>query len=282
MRASLTFALLACTAPFVAHAASVETGGPLTDAQAIASAESAAPAAVAKDAEIVTFDAQGNMRTIRKGTNGYICMPDTPESPGPDPECVDKGGMAWTMAWVNHKDPPKGVIGFGYMLAGGSDPDNMDPFATKPPPGQAMGDDRTTCDAVQRWGLGERLSDRQTTGYVKAVCDVPQYSIRAHHGSSETIRLLGWPAVSLRGRRFEAAKRTATFASSLRVATLLSSAQYSLCNSSRLRRASEWGHEDVKSRMLPRAPTATALAKNACERSCGSPLDLGALSSARP
>jgi hypothetical protein len=96
MRASLTFALLACTAPFVANAASVETGGPLTDAQAIASAESAAPAAVAKDAEIVTFDAQGNMRTIRKGTNGYI--------------------------------------------------------------------------------------------YVKAVCDVPQYSICSHHGSGETVR----------------------------------------------------------------------------------------------
>ena len=58
MRASLTFALLACTAPFVAYAASVDTTAP-SDAAAIASAESAAPAAVAKDAEIVTFDAQG-------------------------------------------------------------------------------------------------------------------------------------------------------------------------------------------------------------------------------
>ena len=67
------------------------------------------------------------MRTIRKGTNGYTCMPDNPDSPGPDPMCADKGGMAWTMAWVSHKDPPKGVIGFGYMLAGGSDPDNIDP-----------------------------------------------------------------------------------------------------------------------------------------------------------
>src|ERR1700722_7480209 len=106
MRASLTFALLACAAPFAAYAASVDTTA-RSDAEAVASAESAAPAAVAKDAEIVTFDAQGNMRTIRKGTNGYTCIPDTPE---PDPECLDKGGMAWTMAWLNHKDPPKGVI----------------------------------------------------------------------------------------------------------------------------------------------------------------------------
>lgn len=135
MRASLTFALLACTAPFVAYAASVDTTAP-SDAAAIASAESAAPAAVAKDAEIVTFDAQGNMRTIRKGANGYTCMPDSPDSPGPDPMCVDKGGMAWTMAFVSHKDPPKGVLGFGYMLVTGSDPDNMDPFATKPPSGR--------------------------------------------------------------------------------------------------------------------------------------------------
>jgi hypothetical protein len=97
MRASLMFALLACNAPFGAFAASVDNG-PLTDAQVIASAESAAPAAVAKDAEIVAFDAQGNMRTVRKGANGYTCMPDVPESPGPDPMCVDKGGMAWTMA----------------------------------------------------------------------------------------------------------------------------------------------------------------------------------------
>jgi hypothetical protein len=159
MRALLTFAFLACTAPFVAHAASVEAGGPLTDAQAIASAESAAPAAVAKDAEIVTFDAQGNMRTIRKGTNGYICMPDTPESPGPDPECVDKGGMAWTMAWVNHKDPPKGVIGFGYMLAGGSDPDNMDPFATKPAPGMQW---VTTGPHVMLFNVGDLVKDYPT------------------------------------------------------------------------------------------------------------------------
>ena len=158
MRASLTFALLACTAPFVAYAASVDTTAP-SDAEAIASAESAAPAAVAKDAEIVTFDAQGNMRTVRKGTNGYTCMPDNPDSPGPDPMCVDKGGMAWTMAFVSHKDPPKGVIGFAYMLAGGSDPNNMDPFATKPPPGRQW---VTTGPHVMLINVGDLVKDYPT------------------------------------------------------------------------------------------------------------------------
>jgi hypothetical protein len=158
MRASLTFALLTCAAPFTVYAASVDNG-PATDDQVIASAESAAPAAVAKNAEIVAFDAQGNMRTVRKGSNGYTCMPDVPESPGPDPMCVDKGGMAWTMAWTSHKDPPKGVIGFGYMLAGGSDPDNMDPFATKPPAGLQW---VTTGPHVMLLNVGDLVKDYPT------------------------------------------------------------------------------------------------------------------------
>ena len=73
--------------------------------------------------------------TLRAGTNGWTCLPDMPTTPGADPMCVDKGGMAWTEAWATHKDPPKGVVGFGYMLMGGSDPDNSDPFAMKPPAG---------------------------------------------------------------------------------------------------------------------------------------------------
>ena len=117
-----------------AHAATM-TSGSMTDEEALASAESAAPAAVAKAATIVSFDAQMNMKTLREGTNGFTCMPDVPETPGPDPMCVDKGGWAWVDAWSTHKDPPKGMVGFGYMLAGGSDPDNMDPFATQPPAG---------------------------------------------------------------------------------------------------------------------------------------------------
>ena len=117
-----------------AYGASV-VNGPMTDEQIVASAESAAPALVAKAASIIAFDAKMNMRTLREGTNGFTCMPDVPESPGPDPMCVDMGGMTWTEAWLAHQAPPRGVIGFGYMLAGGSDPDNMDAFATQPPTG---------------------------------------------------------------------------------------------------------------------------------------------------
>ena len=36
---------------------------------------------------------------------------------------------------VSKTEPPKGKIGFGYMLQGGTTPSNVDPFATKPPDG---------------------------------------------------------------------------------------------------------------------------------------------------
>jgi hypothetical protein len=101
----------------------------------VASAMSAAPKSVSKDATIQTMDSKGGMKTLRKGTNGWMCMPDTPSTPGPDPMCVDKNGAAFVMALASHTDPPKGQVGFGYMLAGGSDPDNNDPYATKPPKG---------------------------------------------------------------------------------------------------------------------------------------------------
>lgn len=100
----------------------------------IASAMTAAPGAVAQHATIVTMEADGTMRTLRKGTNGFTCMPDNPETPGPDPMCMDQNAMEWVHAWVEHKVPPAGKVGFMYMLAGGTDASNIDPYAQKPDP----------------------------------------------------------------------------------------------------------------------------------------------------
>jgi hypothetical protein len=102
-----------------------------TDAELIKSAMSAAPRSVGKNATIVAMDANG-MRTIRKGTNGWTCMPDNPATPGPDPMCLDKNAMDWANAWMSHKTPPSGKVGFMYMLAGGTDASNTDPYAEKP------------------------------------------------------------------------------------------------------------------------------------------------------
>lgn len=103
-----------------------------SDADLIASAMQAAPAAVAAGATIVTMEASGAMHTLRKGTNGFTCMPDNPETPGPDSMCMDGPAMEWINAYIGHKPPPTGKIGFMYMLAGGTDASNTDPYAKEP------------------------------------------------------------------------------------------------------------------------------------------------------
>jgi hypothetical protein len=103
-----------------------------SDAQLIASAQKAAPLSVSKGATIVNMEADGSMRTLRKGTNSFTCMPDNLTTPGPDPMCMDANAMEWAKAWMGHQTPPAGKVGFMYMLAGGTDASNVDPYATKP------------------------------------------------------------------------------------------------------------------------------------------------------
>jgi hypothetical protein len=103
-----------------------------SDQQLIASAMAAAPLAVSKAATIVAMTADGKMRTLRKGTNAFTCMPDTPETPGPDPMCWDKSSDGWMQAYLHHGTPPAGKVGLMYMLAGGTDSSNTDPYAAAP------------------------------------------------------------------------------------------------------------------------------------------------------
>jgi hypothetical protein len=109
---------------------------PASDAALIKSAMSAAPLAIAKDATIVAMNDKMEMRTLRKGTNAWTCMADVPNTPGPDPMCGDQSVMEWAAALMGHKDPPKDKMGIAYMLAGGSDASNTDPWAEKPAAGQ--------------------------------------------------------------------------------------------------------------------------------------------------
>ncbi|AYH43912.1 hypothetical protein CDA09_11015 [Azoarcus sp. DN11] len=105
------------------------------DRKMIKSAMSAAPRKVAAGATIVAMGADGKMRTLREGKNGFTCMPDNPVTPGPDPMCMDRAGVEWAMAWIEHKTPAAGSVGFMYMLAGGTDASNTDPYAAKPDAG---------------------------------------------------------------------------------------------------------------------------------------------------
>jgi hypothetical protein len=123
------------------HAAATPPAAPMAakpakpsvaDAKMIKSAMTAAPAAIAKGAMIVAMEAGGKIRTLREGANDFTCMPDNPATPGPDPMCMDKNAMEWVGAWVAHKNPTMGKVGLMYMLAGGTDASNTDPYAQKP------------------------------------------------------------------------------------------------------------------------------------------------------
>jgi hypothetical protein len=120
MRAFLIIGLAA--AGVAAHAAGKDP---------IASAASAAPPAIGAAATVMTMDG----KVLRKGTNGWTCFPDDPGTPGDDPMCVDRNGMAWMNALMAKKPPPK-AVGLSYMLQGGSDASNLDPFVSKPAAGQ--------------------------------------------------------------------------------------------------------------------------------------------------
>ncbi len=130
---SMAFSFAA--AALVAAAVPLQTNAATSDAAMIASAVSAAPHELAKDATVVAMTPGGKMRVVRKGTNGITCMPDNPSSPGADPMCLDKNAMEWAGAWMTHKTPPN-KVGFMYMLAGGSDASNTNPYATKPSGGK--------------------------------------------------------------------------------------------------------------------------------------------------
>ena len=46
--------------------------------------------------------------------------------------CLDANAMAWVEALIAHQPPPEGKPGMMYMLAGGSDASNTDPYASGP------------------------------------------------------------------------------------------------------------------------------------------------------
>jgi hypothetical protein len=116
----------------VVIAASTACAFAASDQEVIENALSAAPAAVAKDAAVVNWD----MKSLKEGTNGFTCMPDDTSTPNSnDPMCMDKNAMAFLHAVMEKKEPPPGV-GFGYMLKGGGNANNSDPFATAPPDGK--------------------------------------------------------------------------------------------------------------------------------------------------
>jgi len=101
-----------------------------TTADIIARAESAAPSHLSKNATIYGMDGH---TVLRKGTNGWHCMPGLHVIPGDKhPMCNDDVWQRWMHAIANGEDFSTDRIGLSYMLKGDAHVSNTDPTATDP------------------------------------------------------------------------------------------------------------------------------------------------------
>ena len=98
-----------------------------SNADKIARAQSAAPAAVSKNATVVDLDGT----VLKEGSNGWVCMPGV--RPGDDhPMCNDAVWSKLMQAPGAGKDFSTDRIGISYMLQGDMNVSNSNPAATDP------------------------------------------------------------------------------------------------------------------------------------------------------
>ena len=110
------------------HEGMAKAGGAKSDAAVIKKATSAAPADIGRNAAVMGMGADGKMKELRAGTNGWMCMLDLVG----DSMCLDKEWQTWGDAWMNKKNPPKPkTVGVAYMLKGDKGASNTDPYAKK-------------------------------------------------------------------------------------------------------------------------------------------------------
>jgi hypothetical protein len=98
------------------------------DKELMALLKEAAPPSILAGATIMNMSADGKMKVIQQGSNGWTCM-----DPGGAPMCADKAAMEWAAAWQS-KGPAPQKLGFIYMLRGDNGASNTDPYATKETP----------------------------------------------------------------------------------------------------------------------------------------------------
>jgi hypothetical protein len=102
----------------------------------IARALSAAPPDIARAATVVETNSLGKTKVLRAGTNGITCMPGDPGGLGPgawglgaQTMCQDQASMQWFSDFAQRKPRPTNrVPGITYMLAGGTQRSDTDPY----------------------------------------------------------------------------------------------------------------------------------------------------------
>jgi hypothetical protein len=109
-----------------------------SDAWKIENALSAGPKFITDHATVMDWPSAPDkeMRVLRKGSNGWTCMPGPSGTPRPSPMCNDQTMMKWMMAVMAGKKPDIDRVGISYMLQGEAGSDVQDINAKTPPPGK--------------------------------------------------------------------------------------------------------------------------------------------------
>ena len=83
-------------------------------------AESAAPPEISRDAAVMIPGEDGKLVEVRKGTNGFTCIPTVNNLPEPDPMCMDQAVGQWVNDLMSNAPKPTNTVpGIGYMAKGG-------------------------------------------------------------------------------------------------------------------------------------------------------------------
>lgn len=109
---------------------------PTSRAAKIANAITAGPEEIARNATVKDWPASKGAPfvVLREGTNGWVCLPDYPATPGNDPNCLDRVWQKVFEAFTAERAPVIDGVGYAYMLSSDSEGSNTDPAATAPTP----------------------------------------------------------------------------------------------------------------------------------------------------
>ncbi len=100
---------------------------------------SAAPHHIAKDAAVMIPDEDGKMVEVKKGTNGFTCIPTVNNRPEPDPMCMDPAVNQWVNDLMSNAPKPTNTVpGISYMARGGMHWEKDGKILMKEEPGSKM------------------------------------------------------------------------------------------------------------------------------------------------
>lgn len=137
--------VVAACQPSTPEAGTADSAAPAATGPAVGSMEwkiatytSAAPSAIGANATVIDWNdslkAPGT--ELRKGTNGWTCLPLMPPPAGgyttpveTAAMCADVQTMKWAEGYMSKTKPKNTLIGIAYMLHGDTGGSNTDPYA---------------------------------------------------------------------------------------------------------------------------------------------------------